>query len=135
MSKPIRTLLAILLIPACFAVGIYAGPHAAAAYHTLFPEPEYRTGDFSALYAQAGHEVVLYSTTTCPYCTQVRELFAREGVKFTEYQIDTSKEAAADFKRRGGRYVPLLYIGDREIGGFREQAIRDAVARVGNIGR
>jgi glutaredoxin len=130
MPKAIKTLLAILMIPLCFAVGIHAGPYASSAYHKIFPEPEYKTGDYSALYAQAGRDIVLYSTTTCPYCTKVRELFAKEGVKFTEYQIDKSKAAAADFQSRGGQYVPLLYIGEREIAGFREQAIRNALVAV-----
>jgi glutaredoxin len=130
MPKIIKTLLAVLMIPLCFVVGMSAGPYASSAYQKLFPEPEYKTGDYSALYAKAGHDVVLYSTTTCPYCTKVRELFAQQGVKFTEYQIDTSKAAAADFQSRGGLYVPLLYIGEREIAGFREQAIRDAVVAI-----
>jgi glutaredoxin len=132
MQKTLKTLLAILMIPLCFAIGIYAGPYASSAYHAMFPKPEYKTGDYSALYAQAGHDIVLYSTTTCPYCAKVRELFVKEGVKFTEYQIDKSKAAETDFQNRGGQYVPLLYIGEREIAGFREQAIRSALAAVSN---
>jgi glutaredoxin len=134
MPKTLKTLLAILMIPLCFAIGLYAGPHASPAYRAMFPEPEYKTGDYSALYAQAGREIVLYSTSTCPYCTKVRDLFAKQGVEFTEYQIDKSKAAAADFQRRGGQYVPLLYIGEREIAGFREQAIRDALTVVAKKG-
>ena len=131
MPNALKFLLAALMIPLCFVIGLYAGPHASSTYHRLFPEPEYRTGDFGALYAQAGQEIVMYSNSTCPYCTKARELFAKEGVKFTEYQVDKSKAAAAEFQRRGGRYVPLLYIGEREISGFREQAIRDAIVAIG----
>jgi glutaredoxin len=130
MPNIVKTMLAVLMVPLCFAIGMYAGPHAASAYHKVFPEPEYKTGDFSALYAKAGHEVVMYSSSTCPYCAKVRELFVKQGVKFTEYQVDKSKVAAAEFKQRGGLYVPLLYIGEREIAGFREQAIRDAISAI-----
>lgn len=131
MPNALRFMLAAVMLPLCFIVGIQAGPHAFSAYHRLFPEPEYRSGDFSALYAQAGQEIVMYSNSTCPYCTRARELFVKEGVKFTEYQVDKSKAAAAEFQRRGGQYVPLLYIGEREISGFREQAIRDAIVAIG----
>ena len=130
MPNALKLLLAAVMLPLCFVVGIQAGPHASSAYHKLFPEPEYRTGDFSALYAQAGQEIVMYSNSTCPYCIKARELFAKEGVKFTEYQVDKSKAAAAEFQKRGGQYVPLLYIGEREISGFREQAIRDAIIAI-----
>jgi glutaredoxin len=127
MPKVLKTILAIALIPLCFVGGLYAGPFATSMYYKAFPKPEYKSGDFSALYQKAGHEVVMYSTTGCPYCEKVRKLFAEKGVKYTEYQIDKSKEALAEFKQRGGQFVPLLYIGEREIAGFREEAIREAV--------
>lgn len=127
VPKILKTVLAALLIPLCFAAGVYAGPVATSMYDKAFPKPQYKTGDFSALYRKAGTEVVMYSTSGCPYCAKVRMLFDQTGVKYTEYQVDQSKEALADFERRGGQYVPLLYIGEREIGGFREQAIREAI--------
>ncbi len=127
MPKIIKTLLAVALIPLCFAAGLYAGPHATSMYYKVFPKPEYKTGDFTELYQKAGNDIVMYSTTGCPYCAKVRTIFAEKGVKYTEYQVDQSKEALAEFKKRGGQYVPLLYIGEREIAGFREEAIREAV--------
>lgn len=130
MPKPLKTVLAVLLIPLCFLAGLYAGPYATVAYHKLFPKPEYKTGDYSAIYRKAGHEIVMYSTSGCPYCAKVRKIFAEKGVAYTEYQVDKSKEHFDEFTRRGGQYVPLLYIGDREIGGFHEEAIREAIDEV-----
>lgn len=130
MPKFVKTALAVLLIPLCFVVGLYAGPYARAMYDKAFPKSQYSTGDFSALYRKAGHEIVMYSTTTCPYCAKVRAIFDEKGVKYTEYQVDMSKEAMLDFEQRGGRFVPLLYIGERQIAGFREQAIREAIDEV-----
>ena len=72
----------------------------------------------------------MYSTTTCPYCAKVRAIFDEKGVKYTEYQVDVSNEAMLDFKQRGGKFVPLLYIGERQIAGFREEAIREAIDTV-----
>lgn len=126
----VKKLLSFLLIPAFFALGLYAGPKLAGFYREIFPEPQYTTGDHSALFAKAGHPVVMYATTTCPYCAKARELFAKNGVEYTEYQIDKSKEANADFLAKQGIGVPLLYIGERRIDGYREQAILEAVAAV-----
>ncbi len=130
MPKMLKTILAVVLIPLCFAAGLYAGPYAGSLYRNLFPKPEYKTGDFSAMYRKAGNEIVMYSTTGCPYCAKVRAIFAEKGVKYTEYPVDTSAADYAEFKRLGGEYVPLLYIGERRIAGFREEAIRDAIDEV-----
>lgn len=127
MPPILRKLLPWLLIPAFFAVGLFAGPYLASGYRTAFPGPQYTTGDHAALYATAGNDVVMYATKGCPYCAKARALFAGLGVRYTEYQIDTSDAADADFKARGGIGVPLLYIGDRRIDGFREAAIREAL--------
>ena len=131
MHKWMKRLVALLLIPACFAVGLYAGPRVSALYHDMFPPPEYAVGDHRELYEKSGNPIVMYSTSTCPYCAKSRELFASKGVKFTEYQIDKSKAANAEFIAKGGLGVPLLYIGERRIDGFREAAIREALVQVG----
>ena len=127
MPKVIRKFLPLLLIPAFFAAGLYLGPKLSVAYRAVFPPAEFTTGDHDALFAKAGNEVVMYATTTCQYCAKTRALLAKEGVKYTEYQIDTSEAANAEFIAKGGIGVPLLYIGERRIDGFREVAIRDAL--------
>ncbi len=128
MPKMLKILSMLLLLPACFVLGLHAGPKVATTYRTWFPPPQYTTGDHAALYRKAGQPVVMYATTTCPYCAKARALFAARGVAYIEYQIDASKAANDDFIARGGRGVPLLYIGDRRIQGFREAAIVDALA-------
>ena len=131
MPNVIRKFLPLLLIPAFFAVGLYLGPKLSSAYRTVFPPAEFATGDHAALYAKAGNDVVMYATTTCQYCAKVRKLLAEEGVKYTEYQIDKSEAANAEFIAKGGIGVPLLYIGARRIDGFREPVIREALKAIG----
>jgi glutaredoxin len=130
MPKLLKTGLTLALIPLCFVLGLYAGPHAARLYREWFPPPQYQTGDFAALYAKAGQSVVMYSTSTCPYCAKVRKLFAEKGVRYTEYQIDTSQPAAAEFEKLDAPGVPVLFIGERRIDGYREKAIVEALAEV-----
>lgn len=125
-----RVLRVAALIAAVF-VGSYAlGPTLRAAYRAAFPVPEYTTGDFADLFATHATPVVMYATTDCSYCEQARVLFANEQVAYTELRIDESTQAEADFVQRGGRGVPLLYIGDRRIAGYREGAIREALDRL-----
>jgi glutaredoxin len=130
MPNLLKKSLPLLLIPAFFALGLFAGPKIANLYYAAFPPKQFTTGDHAALYAKAGNQVVMYATTTCPYCAKTRELFAKQGVKYTEYQIDKSETANADFLAKGGIGVPLLYIGERRIDGFREATIREALVAV-----
>lgn len=130
MRSVLKILSFCVLIAAGFGIGLYAGPKAVGAYRTLFPEPQYTTGDHRALLTKAGTPVVMYATSTCPYCAKARTLFAKQGVAYTEYQIDRSQEANAEFLAMRGIGVPLLYIGDRRIDGYREQVIVDALTAI-----
>jgi glutaredoxin len=126
--KWMRNALLLALVPVCFIAGITGGPWLRQTYVAVFPPPQFQEGDFQSLYVRAGKPVVMFSTTTCPYCKKARELFAAEGVAYTDFVIDKSAAAHAEFQQRGGRSVPLIYIGNREIKGFREQVLRDSVA-------
>jgi glutaredoxin 3 len=65
-------------------------------------------------------EVVMYSTTWCPYCERARALLQRKSVAFREIKIDEEPaEREAMLARSGGRRtVPQIFIGDRHVGGF-----------------
>ena len=130
MNKWVKSLALAALVPLCFVVGLYAGPRAVQLYRAWFPPPQFVQGDYASIYARAGKPVVMYATTTCPYCAKARSLFAERGVTYVEYQIDKSKEHDEAFKRLGLPGVPVLFIGDRRIDGYREAAIVEALARL-----
>jgi len=64
-------------------------------------------------------EVVMYSTSWCPYCTRARLLLKEKGVPFTEIDIEREPERRAEMiDRAGGRTsVPQIFAGDRHLGG------------------
>jgi glutaredoxin len=110
------------------AAGVIAAPHSRALYERIFPEPAFVTGDFLALYRNAGKTVVMFSTSTCPYCKHEREWLASAHVDYHDYVIDQSDDARQRFEHVDGGAVPLLFIGDRRIVGFREDTLRESVA-------
>jgi glutaredoxin 3 len=64
-------------------------------------------------------EVVLYTTSWCPYCARARRLFQQKGVPFTEIDIDAVPGARDEMRARSGRTsVPQVFIGDTHLGGF-----------------
>lgn len=65
-------------------------------------------------------EVVIYSTTFCPYCVRAKQLLERKGVAYKE--INLSNEAPEVrvelMQRTNHRTVPQIFINDQFIGGF-----------------
>jgi glutaredoxin len=68
----------------------------------------------------AAHEgkVVLYATSWCGYCDKARVLLSDHGIEFYEYDIESSTEGRKQFKRLGGKGVPLLLINGEVLKGF-----------------
>lgn len=63
-------------------------------------------------------EVLIYTTTICPYCVRAKMLLQRKGVPYKE--IDVSGDAAARtalVERTRQRTVPQIFINGEHIGG------------------
>jgi glutaredoxin len=76
------------------------------------------------LHRLAPGPVVMFGTSWCPYCAKAREVFARNGVRFTE--LDLERDGAAEAFQRdvmglGG--FPTIVIGNRVTQGFDEGQI------------
>ena len=65
-------------------------------------------------------EVVMYSTTWCPYCDRARALLQRKSVAYREIKVDEDPGERETMLRLSGgrRSVPQIFIGDRHVGGF-----------------
>ncbi len=71
----------------------------------------------------------MYATSWCPYCAKARAYFARTGIAYTEHDIEKSADARAEFKRLGGRGVPLILVGNEKMAGFNELAFESLLVR------
>ena len=56
----------------------------------------------------------LYSTTWCGYCQRLKSQLGREGIEFTEIDIERDPESALVVERanRGNQTVPTLVFDD-----------------------
>jgi len=79
--------------------------------------------------AREAGPVVMYSTSWCTYCAQARAYFAGRRIRYQEYDVEKSAEANAEYKRLGGRGVPLILHGGQMMSGFSEQSFEALVAR------
>jgi glutaredoxin len=62
--------------------------------------------------------LVMYTTNTCPACVKAKNFCAERGIPFQEKNIQVSTEAREEFKKLGGRGVPLLVMGNERCEGF-----------------
>ena len=73
----------------------------------------------------AAHDgkVILYATSWCGYCTKVRDLLAENNIEYFEYDVEASAEGREQFKRLGGRGVPMLLINGEVLKGYNPSQI------------
>jgi glutaredoxin 3 len=64
-------------------------------------------------------QIVIYTTSTCPYCHRAKALLNEKQAPFEEISVEGSASRRAEMAARaGGRQtVPQIFIGDRHIGG------------------
>jgi len=72
-------------------------------------------------------DVLMYSTSVCPYCVMAEKLLQKKGVQNLQkvlIDLDPSKREEM-MTRTGRRTVPQIYIGERHIGGYDDLAALD----------
>ena len=72
--------------------------------------------------------VKIYTTATCPYCTQAKQFLKAKGVaEIEEIRIDTDSQALAQMMTvTGRRTVPQIFIGQTHVGGCDDLMALDA---------
>lgn len=76
----------------------------------ISPPPDY----------SAAHDgkVILYATSWCGYCEKARELLTKNDIEYFEYDVEKSSEGREQFKRLGGKGVPVLLIKGEVLKGY-----------------
>jgi glutaredoxin 3 len=67
-------------------------------------------------------QVVIYSSTFCPYCVRAKMLLDKKKISYTEKNLDRDRALRAEMTQKsGGRTsVPQIWIGERHVGGCDE---------------
>ena len=76
-------------------------------------------------------EVLIYTTTYCPYCVRAKQLFNRKKVPFIEVNVEERPELREWLVSASGqRTVPQVFVNGRSVGGFSEL---DGLDRAGEL--
>lgn len=72
--------------------------------------------------------VKIYTTGSCPYCTQAKQLLAQRGVsELHEIRVDQQPDERQKMMEiTGRRTVPQIFIGDTHVGGCDDLMALDA---------
>lgn len=72
-------------------------------------------------------EVVIYTSSHCPFCASAKRLLAARGVsQYREISIDGSTQTRDEMVAlTGRRTVPQIYINRQHVGGFDDLATLD----------
>lgn len=71
-------------------------------------------------------EILIYSSSFCPYCIRVRRILKRKGVAYREIKVDFDPSRWVEMERRTRRRtVPQIFIGDLHVGGYDDLAALD----------
>lgn len=67
------------------------------------------TGEQARALAQEG-DIVMYTTSSCPYCAKAKSWLATHQVTWRECNVDTSLTCMQQFQARGAPGVPLMAV-------------------------
>ena len=68
--------------------------------------------------APAPDRITMYSTDWCPHCKNARNYFTAKGIRFTEYNVETSDTGRREYEALGGGGVPVIVVGSKVMRGF-----------------
>ena len=65
--------------------------------------------------------VVIYTTTRCSICKKAKAYFDEQGIGYDEYDVEKDPRGKKDYKRMGGRGVPIILVGSQRMNGFTQK--------------
>ncbi|MCF6354483.1 MAG: glutaredoxin 3 [Candidatus Polarisedimenticolaceae bacterium] len=72
-------------------------------------------------------DIIVYSTTYCPYCVRAKQLLERKDVEYREIMVDHDPNLMQEMMERSQRRtVPQIFINEQSIGGYDDLAHLDA---------
>ncbi len=63
-------------------------------------------------------KVVMYSAEWCGICTQAKQYFRKNNIKYISYDVEKSRTGKMDFKLLRGKSVPIIIVGNKRMNGF-----------------
>lgn len=73
-------------------------------------------------------KAIVYTSTHCPHCKQVKSFLNDKGIEFEERNIELEEKYAEEAWNMGVRAVPVTLIGEHKIMGMNMTQFNKALA-------
>ncbi len=75
-------------------------------------------------------KVIVYSTTTCPYCVYAKEFFKENNVSFIDKNVSIDRAAGNEMAEKSGQMgVPVIDIDGEIVVGFQPNVFEKLLAK------
>ena len=71
----------------------------------------------------------MYSTAWCGVCKEAKKYMRSKGIRYMEYDIEKMPSKQREFKRLGGKGVPLITVGKQKMSGFSATRLESMLAQ------
>lgn len=80
-------------------------------------------------------DIVMYTTTYCPFCFRAKDLLASKGVEWEEIDLDQRPDRRFEMMERSqGRHtVPQIFVDGAGLGGYDEIAALDRQGKLDGL--
>lgn len=68
-------------------------------------------------------EIKIFTSSTCPYCTSVKEYFKEKGIDYEELNVSSDPEARKELMSQGFMGVPVIIIDGEAMVGFDKEKL------------
>ena len=75
-------------------------------------------------------DVIVYTTSWCPYCAKLKRYLETAGIPYTEYDVEKSDAAYREYERISGMGVPVTQIGKEVINGYDLGSLKQAISKL-----
>lgn len=93
-------------------------------------ERGYAQADLTPHFSHTSKKVILYGTSTCPYCAKARAYLNESKISFEDIDIEKSELDKKRYSQLKVEAVPVILIGDRVIVGFKPKMIEAAINEI-----
>ena len=78
--------------------------------------------------------VIVYSTTTCPFCVMVKDWLKGKSVKYDDFNVGQNQDKAKEMMEKSGQMgVPVIDIDGEIIIGFDKPKLEAALKKAKKI--
>ena len=78
-------------------------------------------------------QIIIYSTTTCPYCKMLKDYLSERGISFTEKLVDQDDAAKEEMMQVSGGFLGVPFMVITKDGGEKETMLGFDKGRINEI--